>query len=224
MIQIGSVAIRPMAGQLGLAMVASLAFVLLATMLRAPIWLIGVVGLAPWALPTAGVVVAMWRRAGAWFALYFVLALTQTGHVMEHVVQVIQLRILGLSGEHAHGVVGALDIEWVHFAWNAWVLVAVVALLLGRQRNGWIWIAAPIAAWHLIEHTILIALYLTTGIEGNPGLLATGGLLAGGLPLARPELHLVYNLVETVPILIGFGVAMSRRPALVEPAVRRALR
>ena len=188
MIQSAGLAIRPRAGRLAMTLVVSVVMVMLAVGLNAPIWLVGLLGLAPWLLPITDVVVATWRTAGAWLALYFVLALTQTGHVMEHVVQVTQLRILGLSGEHAHGVFGALDIEWVHFVWNAWVLVAIVALLLGRQRNLWLWIAAPLAAWHLLEHSVLIVLYLVTGTEGNPGLLAMGGLLANGLPLARPEL------------------------------------
>jgi hypothetical protein len=217
MIQSAGLVIRPRAGRLAITLVVSITMVMLAAALNAPIWLVGVLGLAPWLLPITDVVVATWRTAGAWLALYFVLALTQTGHVMEHVVQVTQLRILGLSGEHAHGVFGALDIEWVHFVWNAWVMVAVVALLLGRQRNLWLWIAAPLAAWHLLEHTVLIVLYLVTGTEGSPGLLAVGGLLANGVPLARPDLHLVYNLVETLPLLIGFGAAMSRRLALAAP-------
>ena len=217
MIQSAGIAIRPRAGRLAITLVVSVVMVMLAVALNAPIWLVGVSGLAPWLLPITDMVVATWRTAGGWIALYFVLALTQTGHVMEHVVQVTQLRILGLSGEHAHGVFGALDIEWVHFVWNAWVLVAIMALLLGRQRNLWLWIAAPLAAWHLLEHTLLIVLYLVTGTEGNPGLLAMGGLLANGLPLARPDLHLVYNLVETAPLLIGFGAAMSRRLALAAP-------
>jgi len=216
-IQSAGIAIRPRAGRLAITLVVSVVMVMLAVALNAPIWLVGVSGLAPWLLPITDMVVATWRTAGGWIALYFVLALTQTGHVMEHVVQVTQLRILGLSGEHAHGVFGALDIEWVHFVWNAWVLVAIMALLLGRQRNLWLWIAAPLAAWHLLEHTLLIVLYLVTGTEGNPGLLAMGGLLANGLPLARPDLHLVYNLVETAPLLIGFGAAMSRRLALAAP-------
>ena len=213
MIQSGALAIRPVAGRLAVSLVVSVGLVLVAARLGAPIWLLGTLGLVPWLPSVAGLVVATWRGAGAWFALYVVLALTQSGHVMEHVAQVTQLRILGLSGEHAHGVFGALDIEWVHFAWNAWVLIAVVALLMGSQRNGWLWIAAPLAAWHLLEHTVLIVIYLVTGMEGNPGILAMGGLLADGLPLARPELHLVYNLVETAPLLIGLGVAWRRGPA-----------
>jgi hypothetical protein len=177
----------------------------------APIWVLGIVGLAPW-LPLLGMaVLATMRAAGGWMALYLGLALTQAGHVGEHVVQVIQLRVLGLSGEHAHGVFGALDIEWVHFAWNSWIMVAVAILLVRFHRNPWLWATALLAAWHLLEHAVLIVIYLATGVQGTPGLLARGGLVVGGLDIARPELHLVYNLAETLPLLIGLGWELRRR-------------
>jgi hypothetical protein len=50
----------------------------------------------------------------------------------------------------------------------------------------------------------MIATYLRTGVSGTPGLLSSGGLLFGGLPVARPDLHFFYNLAETVPLLIAW--------------------
>ena len=66
-----------------------------------------------------------------------------------------------------------------------------------------------ISAWHAVEHTYimyvyLMYVYLTTGLSGTPGLLASGGLIGGGLPLARPDLHFLYNLVETAPLVLAF--------------------
>lgn len=198
---------RPMLTWLGASLLVSATAVLLTGMLGTPLWVVGAAAIAPWLPLVARSVLATWRMAGAWMALYLVLAVTQTGHVMEHVVQVAQLRILGLGGEHAHGIFGAFDVEWVHFSWNAWVLAAVVVLLIGRPGNPWLWGAAPLAGWHLVEHTFLILAYLSTGVEGGPGLLAMGGLLGNGLPVARPELHLFYNVLETVPLLLGLAWA-----------------
>jgi len=45
---------------------------------------------------------------------------------------------------------------------------------------------------------------LTTGLSGTPGLLAQGGALGSGLPLTRPDLYLVYNLIDTVPLITAF--------------------
>lgn len=171
----------------------------------APIWTVGIIGLAPVLPVLAALVLRVQRLADGWMAFYLALVLSQVGHVGEHVVQVTQLRLLGLGGEHAHGVFGALDIEWVHFAWNSWILVAVVLLLVRFRTNAWLWVTLPLAAWHLGEHVVLIAAYVATGTAGTPGLLATGGLLAGGLPVARPELHFAYNLAETIPLVIGLA-------------------
>ncbi len=201
-------AISPWRGILpwaALAVAGAVAGVALAAAFGVPLWIVGIFGLGPLLPLLVAAVVLTWRLAGGWLAFYLALALTQIGHVGEHVVQIVQLRVIGVSSQHAHGVFGALDVEWVHFVWNAWILVAVALLLIRFRANPWLWITLPLAAWHLAEHVVLMATYLATGVEGSPGLLATGGLLGGGLPLARPDLHLAYNLVETVPLLIGLG-------------------
>lgn len=211
MTQLKSLTLWPILPWAAFALVTGAMGVAVAAAQAAPIWLVGAIGLAPW-LPLLGrAVVLTRRRADAWLALYLALGLTQAGHVGEHIVQVAQLRLFGLTGEHAHGVFGALDIEWVHFAWNAWILIAV-GLLLGRFRNNiLLWLTLPLAAWHLGEHVVLMAIYLATGLQGSPGLLASDGLLGGGLPLARPELHLLYNLAETAPLLVGLAWQWRRR-------------
>jgi hypothetical protein len=62
---------------------------------------------------------------------------------------------------------------------------------------------------------------MQTGTAGLPGLLAQGGAIAGGLPLARPDLHFLYNLIETVPLLLGFFAQVQRtqrpQPKLAPP-------
>src|SRR5439155_1063670 len=68
----------------------------------------------------------------------------------------------------------------------------------------------PLAGWHFIEHSVMIARYLETGIPGSPGLLSSGGLLFGGLPIPRPDLHFLYNVVETVPLLVAWVVELRR--------------
>ena len=148
--------------------------------------------------------------ANSWLALLSFLALSQTLHLFEHVAQMIQIHILGLSGPAARGIVGQLDIEWVHFIWNTWVLVALLVLLPRFHTNVWLVATVLLAGWHLTEHAVIMAAYLRTGVVGTPGLLAAGGLLAGGLPVARPDLHFLYNLAETVPLILGWRVELKR--------------
>jgi hypothetical protein len=142
--------------------------------------------------------------ATPWIALFGFLALSQTAHLLEHVAQMVQIHVLHLAGASAQGIVGQLNIEWVHFIWNALVLVAVVVLLPHFLTNPWLLAVAPLAAWHFVEHSVMIATYIQTGVPGTPGLLSSGGLLFGGLPIARPDLHFLYNLVETVPLLVAW--------------------
>jgi len=52
--------------------------------------------------------------------------------------------------------------------------------------------------------------YLSTGISGTLGLLAQGGAIAGGLPISRPDLHFLYNLLETRPCIVAFFSQVQR--------------
>jgi hypothetical protein len=139
-------------------------------------------------------------------ALLGVLALTQTAHLVEHIAQMVQIHLLHLSGASAQGILGQLNIEWVHFTWNALVLVAILVLLPHFRTNPWLIAVTPLAAWHFVEHPVLIATYLQTGVSGTPGLLSSGGLVFGGLPIPRADLHFLYNLAETLPLLLAWVV------------------
>jgi hypothetical protein len=168
-----------------------------------PPWAVILAGLLPW-IPVFASEMAWMRRHYDWLVLFYLLVFGQGGHVLEHVAQMIQIHVLGIPAPHAHGIFGALDIEWVHFVWNTGVLAAVLLLVARYRRNPWLWLALALAAWHETEHLYIFSLYLRTGLPGNPGLLARGGVLGGGLPLSRPDLHFLYNLVETTPMFIGF--------------------
>ena len=148
--------------------------------------------------------------ATPWLALLGFLAISQTAHLFEHVAQMVQIHVLHLTGANAQGIVGMLNIEWVHFIWNAIVLVTLLVLLPHFRTNPWLIAVTPLAAWHFVEHSVMIATYIQTGVPGTPGLLSSGGLLFGGLPIARPDLHFLYNLVETIPLLAAWLVELRR--------------
>jgi hypothetical protein len=148
--------------------------------------------------------------ATPWLGLLGFLAVAQTAHLVEHVAQMIQIHVLHLSGAAAQGIVGQLNVEWVHFSWNALVVFTLLVLLPRFPTNPWLIAVTPLAAWHLVEHAVMIATYIQTGISGTPGLLSSGGLLFGGLPVARPDLHFLYNVLETVPLLVAWSVKLRR--------------
>jgi hypothetical protein len=190
---------------LGVTLLVSLGGLSFALLQGWPLWAVGIATVLPW-LAMFTVDVARVMRAYQWLALFYVLVVTQTGHFLEHVAQMIQVHVLALTGPDARGIFGTLDIEWVHFVWNTWVLIAVAVLLFRYPANRWLWVTAIFSTWHAIEHAYIFSVYLSTGISGTPGLLAQGGALRGGLPLTRPDLHCFYNLIETVPLITPFVV------------------
>ena len=190
---------------LGLTLLVSLGGLSFALLRGWPLWAVGIATVLPW-LAMFTVDVARVMRAYQWLALFYVLVVTQTGHFLEHVAQMIQVHVLALTGPDARGIFGTLDIEWVHFVWNTWVLIAVAVLLFRYPANRWLWVTAIFSTWHAIEHAYIFSVYLSTGISGTPGLLAQGGALRGGVSLTRPDLHCFYNLIETVPLITAFVV------------------
>lgn len=173
------------------------------------VWLDGMAVLVPW-LPLLAVQTAWTYRRYQWLALFYALVVGQTGHFLEHVSQMIQIHVLGLTGADASGIFGALNIEWVHFTWNTWVIATVFTLLFRYPANRWLWATAVLAGWHEIEHAFIFYVYMTTGVAGTPGLLSQGGALGGGLPITRPDLHFIYNLVETAPLMLAFLFEVRR--------------
>lgn len=168
-----------------------------------PVWVAAIASLLPW-LPYISRGLACASQRSRWLGLAYLLVVVQGGHTIEHVVQMAQIHLLRLTGEAAHGLIGKLDLEWVHFVFNSLILLGVLGLLVAERRGGWLWLTALVAGWHQIEQTYIMMVYLTTDVVGTPGLLARGGLIGGGLPLARPDLHFLYNLIETVPLVLAF--------------------
>jgi hypothetical protein len=111
-----------------------------------------------------------------------------------------------------------LNIEVVHFVWNTWVIVAALVLLEGFPANVWLKLTVGLSGWHEVEHAVIFWTYLTTGFSGTPGLLSQGGLIGGGLPISRPDLHFFYNLFETVPLYAAF--LSEVRQLSIRPAAR----
>lgn len=144
------------------------------------------------------------------WALLGALAL-QGLHFVEHIAQVAQRSFLDLP--EAHGILGAaLDIEWVHFAYNLALLAVLWGLLFAyrlHRRPGWTerthWyhlaflFAGTLQLYHMVEHSVKVAQHVTTACASCPGLLGTAVDLIW--------LHFLINLLVLVPMavaVIGF--------------------
>src|SRR6266571_5593124 len=183
---------------------------LLMHMMGWQLWLMALLILLVWS-PILAMKTRDIYRQSRWLAFFFVLLVAQSVHFTEHIAQMVQIHLLGLSGTQAHGIIGMLDLEWVHFLFDAgWVPICVCILLfVYRKSNPWLWVLAVIVTWHAFEHVAIMSFYLRTGIVGSPGLLADGGIIAGGLPLIRPDLHFLYNLIEETLILIAYAYQLK---------------
>ena len=165
------------------------------------IWILGLLIIAAW-MPLVVSTMRTIYHQHRWLAFLYLLVVAQAAHMIEHLAQMVELHILGWLGPKASGIIGFLNIEWVHLIWNSWVLLAVFMLLFAYQRNVWLWIMFFFAIYHEIEHIYMVSIYIRTGIAGNPGLLARGGLLGGGLPISRPDLHALYAVLEEAMLIM----------------------
>lgn len=167
-------------------------------------WYVAALVLAAWTPFSIQYTLSLVRR-DARLAIYFVFVALQSVHMCEHIAQMVQIHILGRTFATSHGIFGAyFDVEWFHFDFDTlWIPFCMIYLLMCYQgRDKWLWILFPLAIWHAAEHVVIINYYIRTGISGSPGILAQGGLI--GSPMSRPDLHFLYNAVETFLMTKGF--------------------
>jgi len=135
-------------------------------------------------------------------------------HWLEHIVQAYQVYGMGYERHHAMGLLGQaypwlVHSEWMHFGYAVLTFLGLIILRDGFSGAalGWWNAALIIQIWHLFEHTLLFA-------------QAQGGFTFWGaseptsvlqLLWPRIELHLFYNSVVTVPIVIAMLVSARGR-------------
>ncbi|MEU6077875.1 hypothetical protein [Micromonospora sp. NPDC047074] len=138
-------------------------------------------------------------------------------HWAEHLVQAFQIWGLGWARPEARGVLGMpfpwlVSSEWLHYGYAIVMLVGLWILrtgFVGRSRSWWT-VALAIQFWHHIEHLLLL-LQAQTGrfLFDSP---VPTSLLQVVIP--RVELHLFYNTVVFVPMVIAMYLHL--RPSRAE--------
>ena len=188
------------------------------------LWQVGSIILLAWIPLVAYVMSIFYRLYGTGVAAFFLLVVGQAAHLVEHCAQMVEIHLMGLKGPQASGIIGQLNNEWVHLIWNSWVLAFCFVLFFWFRKNPWLYVLFVFGIWHEAEHLYIISKYIQTGIAGNPGLIAKGGLIGGGLPIARPDLHFFYAVFEETVIILAFVLEIRRVQAkqpksAVAPAV-----
>ncbi|TDB72546.1 hypothetical protein [Micromonospora sp. KC723] len=140
-------------------------------------------------------------------------------HWAEHLVQAYQIWGLGMARPQARGVLGQyypwlVTSEWLHYGYALVMLVGLFLLrpgFVGRARTWWT-VSLALQFWHHIEHGLLFlqAQFDTTFF----GAAVPTSIVQ--LVLPRVELHLFYNSVVFVPMLIAMYLHL--RPNAAELA------
>lgn len=145
-------------------------------------------------------------------SLIFVVLLV--AHWTEHIVQAYQVYVMGMPRHHALGLLGQfyptiVHNESLHFVFAVLTLVGISMLTPSFQYKpeGYWWeLAFVIACWHCMEHTLLF-LQAQTGVYLNGGYPIS--LLQFFVP--RIELHLFYNTLVTIPIVIAYYLKYAKK-------------
>jgi hypothetical protein len=174
-----------------------------------PIWLAFGLSLLPW-LPIAFFEVEWTYKHYGWFAIFFVMALVQSVHYSEHIIEVIQVHIFNTPVHNAQAIFSKLNIEGVHFGGDSFLTLGTLALIYKFPRNPWLWVAIPFQVAHQAEHTYLFWQHVVNHYPpGGPGLLAQGGALID-TGLNRPDLHFIYNTLYTIPFVTALVYQLKR--------------
>jgi len=134
-------------------------------------------------------------------------------HWAEHVVQAIQIWLLDSPTPEARGVLGQwfpwlVKEEALHYAYALIMLIGLMLLRPGftGQARTWWNIAIGIQIWHHFEHLLLL-------VQAQSGLHLLGRPVPTStlqLHFPRVELHLFYNAVVFIPMLMA--MSLHRRP------------
>jgi hypothetical protein len=144
---------------------------------------------------------SQWHERALWIFMAVVLA-----HWAEHLAQAAQIYLMGWPRPQANGVVGLwypwlIKSEVLHYAYALVMLVGIWVLrkgFTGTARTWWT-VALVIQFWHHIEHLLLITqATMHHNFWGKPVPFSVLQLV-----VPRVELHLFYNSIVFVPMVIG---------------------
>ncbi len=142
-----------------------------------------------------------WHKPALQFFMFIVLA-----HWAEHLAQATQIYILGWPPPQARGVLGMpfpwlIKSELLHYLYALVMLVGIWSLrkgFLGRARTWWM-ISFGIQFWHHIEHALLQGQAIAgRNLFGSPVPTSIAQLW-----IPRVELHLFYNTIVFIPMVVG---------------------
>lgn len=145
-------------------------------------------------------------------------AVIVVAHWAEHLAQAVQIYALGWPIAEARGVLGLpfpwlVSSEWMHYGYALVMVVGLWVLRHGFEgpSRSWWKAALGIQVWHHLEHLLL----LLQAITGAHLLGAAKPTSIVQLLVPRVELHLFYNTIVTIPMIIA--MVRHMRPRATDP-------
>lgn len=142
-----------------------------------------------------------WHKPALEIFLVVVLA-----HWAEHLAQAYQMYVLHWPMQQALGVIGLwfpwlISSETLHYGYALVMLGGLWILREGFQGRAGTWwnVALGIQVWHHFEHALLVGQV----IAGHNLFHAAMPMSIGQLWIRRMELHLIYNTVVFVPMIVA---------------------
>jgi hypothetical protein len=138
-------------------------------------------------------------------------------HWAEHIVQAYQIWVMHRPRPASRGILGQfypwlVKSEWLHYGYALVMLVFLFLLrpgFVGRAKAWWT-VALVIQFWHHIEHLLLLLQAQTH--HNYFGKSVPTSVLQLAFP--RVELHLFYNSIVFIPMVIG--MYLHARPTVKE--------
>jgi hypothetical protein len=144
---------------------------------------------------------ARWHKPALQLFMVVVLA-----HWAEHLVQAFQIYVLGWAPPDARGALGQwfpwlVKSETLHYAYAVVMLAGLWTLRGGFQGLSRRWWTAALAIqfWHHVEHGLLLGqAAVGQNFFGSPVPLSVAQMW-----IPRVELHLFYNTIVFIPMVVG---------------------
>jgi len=151
-----------------------------------------------------------WHKPALWIFAFIVIA-----HWGEHIAQAYQVWVMHWPMAKAGGILGLfypwlVKSEVLHYSYALVMLIGLWVLRKGFSGLSYKWWMAAfwIQFWHHIEHLALL-IQATTHHYWFHAMMPVSFVQALGVP--RMELHLVYNTIVTIPMVIGMYYHMFPR-------------
>lgn len=152
-----------------------------------------------------------WHKRALKFFLFIVLA-----HWAEHLAQAVQVFVLKWPRPQSNGVLGLffpwlVTSEVMHYGYAIVMLIGLFALrsgFTGTSKKWWT-IALAIQFWHHIEHLVLQWQAITH--HNWFGFPVPVSFVQMAFPTSRVELHLFYNTVVFIPMMVAMYYHMFPR-------------